>query len=60
MPAMLLSLHAFSCFRYEKAPAAVRCDRQGGYLPGMGRFKPTTGGFQVSSKAPPKFGRAGR
>ena len=43
MPAMLLSLHAFSCFRYGKAPAAVGRGRQGG----MERLLARHGAFQA-------------
>ena len=63
MPAMLLILQAFSCFatkRHRPRLGAAGRAVWNGYLPGMGRFNPTTGGFQVSSKAWPKFGRAGR
>ena len=61
MPAMLLILQAFSCFATKRHRPRLGVARQGnGHLPGMGRFNPTTGGFQVSSKARPKSGRAGR
>ena len=69
MPAMLLILHAFSRYfqRGNEQAKSRQPRRKGarpaggrGYLPGMGRFSPTTGGFQVSSKARPKSGRAGR
>ena len=61
MPAMLLILQAFSCFATKRHRQRLGAAGRGwGYLPGMGRFNPTTGGFQVSSKAPPKSGRAGR
>ena len=48
MPAMLLILQAFSCFatkRHRPRLGAAGRAVWNGYLPGMGRFNPTTGGF---------------